>query len=235
MKIVIKIEKKHLYFLALFLLIVGVGIAIASTWDNSQSHDTLWTTAIKGKNVPTINVYDSLSLQPGQSLCLNGVCKSAWPTVSGAAPISIYTYDASTSIGRYAYSNGPASDCKSWVYLDSTNTLRQLIEYDCTDIAQPSVVYYSGVNCGGGAYVGMQTVIGGIGYARARKFVGDESLYYLTTPQTTTYKSYYVVGDPCTETAPTSVTGYVLSSATVTAPKCSTPGLSGGDGNCVLR
>ncbi len=82
MKIVIKIEKKHLYFLALFLLIVGVGIAIASTWDNSQSHDTLWTTAIKGKNTPTINVYDDLRLTTGKSLCLNEVCYSVWPSSS---------------------------------------------------------------------------------------------------------------------------------------------------------
>ncbi len=82
MRITFNIEKKYFYLLILFLLILGVGVTIASTWDNSQSHNTLWTTAIKGKNVNSIIVSDDLSLATGKSLCLNGVCNSAWPSSS---------------------------------------------------------------------------------------------------------------------------------------------------------
>jgi len=85
MKIVINFEKKHLYFLLMFLIIIGVGIVIASNWNGEQSHDTLWTTAIKGKNVPSITVYDNLNLDTGKSLCLDGVCNSAWPPLGVSA------------------------------------------------------------------------------------------------------------------------------------------------------
>ena len=89
MKIVINFEKKHLYFLLIFFAVLGIGVVIASTWDDSQSHGTLWTTAIKGKNVNAINVYDDLKIEdldpltPDKNLCLNGVCISSWPGGGG--------------------------------------------------------------------------------------------------------------------------------------------------------
>ena len=62
MKININIEKKHLYILIIFLVLIGIGVVIASTWDGSQSHSILWTTDIKGKNVNTINIHDTLTV-----------------------------------------------------------------------------------------------------------------------------------------------------------------------------
>ena len=47
------------------MIIIGVvaaGIAIASTWDNSQSHDTLWVKYIKGKNVNEVLFYDDIRM-----------------------------------------------------------------------------------------------------------------------------------------------------------------------------
>ena len=82
MRIVINFEKKHLYFLLIFLVIIGVGVVIANHNYpvGAQSHDTLYTNTISGKSVSTIAVQESLSLDTGKSLCLNGVCNSVWPT-----------------------------------------------------------------------------------------------------------------------------------------------------------
>lgn len=98
MKIVINFEKKHLYFLLIFLAVIGVGIVIASSWDGSQSHGTLWTTAIKGKNVASITIYDDLSLNAGKSLCLNGVCNSVWPSSGVSATGTIGKLSKFTSV-----------------------------------------------------------------------------------------------------------------------------------------
>ena len=48
--------------------VVAAGIAIASTWDNSQSHNTLWTSVIKGKNVNDILVYDNIKMNAGKAI-----------------------------------------------------------------------------------------------------------------------------------------------------------------------
>ena len=62
MKITFNIEKKYLIVLMIIIGVVAAGIAIASTWDNSQSHDTLWVKYIKGKNVNEVLFYDDIRM-----------------------------------------------------------------------------------------------------------------------------------------------------------------------------
>ena len=78
MRIVINIEKKHLYFLIIFLVLAGIGVVIASTWDGSQSHSILWTTDIKGKNVNTINLHDTFTVGDplSQGYIITGGCSA---------------------------------------------------------------------------------------------------------------------------------------------------------------
>ena len=110
MRIVINFEKKHLYFLLIFLAVIGVGVVIASNWDGSQSHGTLWTTEIKGKNVSSITVYDDLRIEdsdpmtPDKNLCLNGVCittlsSTATGWTENAVGNKIYTTNTNRNVG----------------------------------------------------------------------------------------------------------------------------------------
>ena len=68
MKITFNIEKKHLMVLMIIIGVVVAGIAIASTWDNSQSHDTLWTRYIKGRNSNDVTFYDDIKMSTGKAV-----------------------------------------------------------------------------------------------------------------------------------------------------------------------
>src|SRR3989344_2150214 len=69
MRFYINIEKKHLYFLIVFIILLSFGYAIASTWvPPTQGHDSLWINNFYGKNTNTINVYDDLSLPSDKTL-----------------------------------------------------------------------------------------------------------------------------------------------------------------------
>jgi|SRR3989344_1641669 len=68
MKIIINFEKKHLYLLLALLIITGATFVLAgmNEWASAgspPSHDTLWTRYIKGRDVDTITVYDSLNVE----------------------------------------------------------------------------------------------------------------------------------------------------------------------------
>ncbi len=87
MRIVLNFEKRHLYFLMGFILLVGVGIVVANhlpPYTNQQSHDTLYTNNIISKTSGAITVDSDLNLYAGKALCLSGVCQSIWPTSSRA-------------------------------------------------------------------------------------------------------------------------------------------------------
>jgi len=146
MKIVINIEKKHFYILLGFIILVGIGVVIASTWNPSQqSHTDLWTQNIYGKNVNTIQVYDSLNLQPGQSLCLNGVCQSSWPTssLSGTGTANYLTkWTGTNTIGA---STIPES---SVVTKSGTPIANYLTKFTGTGSIENSGIYESGGNFG---------------------------------------------------------------------------------------
>lgn len=113
MKIILNIEKKHLYFLLLFLVFLGIGIVIASTWDNSQSHDTLWTTSIRGKNINAINVYDDLKLNNHRLLNVDWAGSAPLGSIlyknTGGCPLG-YTSNtnAITTISSCSTPNSPA-------------------------------------------------------------------------------------------------------------------------------
>ena len=69
MRFYINIEKKHLYFLIVFIILLSFGYAIASTWvPTTQGHDNLWINNFYGKNTNIINVYDDLSLPSDKTL-----------------------------------------------------------------------------------------------------------------------------------------------------------------------
>ena len=74
MKIVINIEKKHLYFLLIFLSVIGIGIVIATGYNGEQSHATLFTNTIKSRDSGLITINDNMLINPqtrgGDSLSL---------------------------------------------------------------------------------------------------------------------------------------------------------------------
>ncbi len=92
MKISINIEKKHLIFFVIFLIVAGIGISIATTYDNSQSHTTLWTTEIKGKNVAAVSVRDDLTLDAGKKLKTNTLTTTSGLTLNVGDSSSITAY-----------------------------------------------------------------------------------------------------------------------------------------------
>src|SRR3989344_5443651 len=107
MKLTLNIEKKHLYFLTAFVILIGVGVVIATGWNGQQSHPTLFTDIIAARTAGpgTVTVNDDLSLQTGKSLCLNGVCQSTWPpgggTLSGTGTANYLTkWIGANSIGN---------------------------------------------------------------------------------------------------------------------------------------
>jgi len=83
MKIVINIEKKHFYVLLGFIILVGIGVVIATGWDpTKQSHSTLFTDVITGKSADTVKVQDRFkviapgttdtSFEPGDAMSIAG-------------------------------------------------------------------------------------------------------------------------------------------------------------------
>lgn len=99
MRISLNIKKKHLYFFAIFLLLIIAGISFASTYDNSPSHDTLWTKMIKGKGVNEITVGDNLKFESGKGITLGGIFKNSWSdNVLMSQPVLFGPGDAITHI-----------------------------------------------------------------------------------------------------------------------------------------
>ncbi len=91
MKLVLNIQKKHLAFFMVFVLIIIATVTIAANWGafgSPPSHDALWTKAIYGKDVDSIPVYDDLVISSGKGISLGGVRMTNWPTpTSGGAGI----------------------------------------------------------------------------------------------------------------------------------------------------
>ena len=89
MKIVLNIQKKHLFIFIILLLIIGVSVVFGALteWQNAgnpPSHDTLWTSAIESKSsTDTIAIRDNLIISSGKGINLGGVLRTAWPTGGG--------------------------------------------------------------------------------------------------------------------------------------------------------
>ena len=121
MKLVLNIQKKHLTIFMVFVLIIIATITIATNWDTSPSHDTLWTMAIKGKNVDSITVYDDLVISSGKGISLGGVRMTNWPTptagggdcieVSGSTPVPDNYKLSLSSIQATAYQPYKMNEC----------------------------------------------------------------------------------------------------------------------------
>src|SRR3989344_537547 len=83
MKIVLNIQKKHLFIFIILLLIIGVSVVFGALteWQNAgnpPSHDTLWTSAIESKSsTDTIAIRDNLIISSGKGINLGGVLRTA--------------------------------------------------------------------------------------------------------------------------------------------------------------
>src|SRR3989344_1599439 len=62
MRFYVNIERKHFYFIIIFVILLSIYVIAPTYTTNIQSHDGLWINNIYGKNTNTINVDADLSL-----------------------------------------------------------------------------------------------------------------------------------------------------------------------------
>ena len=144
MNIKINIEKKHLYILIILILILGIGYVVASNWTGSgkpQSHTTLWTKEIKGKDQTFITVFDDFIVNQKVGIGTNVLADKL--NVAGV----IQTFDPTQPnrklyLGFHEGSVGP-----DYSYLSS---------YDTATSSWENLV----LNAGGAQYIGAEGNVG---------------------------------------------------------------------------
>ena len=220
MKLTLNIEKKHLYILTAFIILIGVGVVIATGWNGQQSHPTLFADIITGRSGSTVTVNDDLIIQNSKGITLGGVRRASWP--AAGTSLNVYKGDGVTLLGSFVQYTS-TNTCSNWVYTDtSTGALVSLTAMDCATFTQTDI-YHEDDSCltNIGAYSASQ------GYVKHRVQGSTDSFYQVAiSPTNVFYNSITPYGGNCVFSGPGSRSLYQITGSLF--PRC-------GGTPCVLR
>lgn len=109
MRITFNIEKKHLYLLVLFTLVIVIGVVVATGWNGQQSHPDLFTNMIRARdngNPGIVTIQDRLKIVDGTQGDNKVLTSDAGGLARWQAPLSTLSSQWTTVGSNIYYDDG---------------------------------------------------------------------------------------------------------------------------------